>query len=579
MDILKKIRIHVENTPEKPAICCGEQSLTYREVWKYSERLAVWLLSEEKDEVFPIAVYGHKSPWMLVCFLACVKSGRAYCPIDLSIPNQRVEKILECLDSGVVLSTEKMTADSGSKKVISQEKLLKICGKTETKKEAIIEAPENSSISENPMGQEQLATQENLETQEQLAARGNLTIQENIVNQENTETEEYAVCENKSFELDLISQKHWVKGDKTWYIIFTSGSTGVPKGVQISADCLNHYLEWSVTLGTPPSQKQGQVFLNQAPFSFDLSVMDLYTCLAVGGTLYCLEKSVQGDFRLLMESLRASRANVWVSTPSFAEMCLSDPAFQETLLPELELFLFCGETLGNSTVKKLQKRFPRGKIVNTYGPTESTVAVTQVLVTEDLAENSSPLPVGIAKPGTVLEIRDEQGRILQDEEKGEITILGNTVSTGYYRQEALSGKVFFETEHPILGKTRGYRTGDKGYLRDGMLYYCGRMDLQIKLHGYRIELEDIENNLRQLEGVSHAVVLPNIRNDRVKSLTAYVVEKHFPEDVKEEMNRLKRECLLYLPEYMVPKKFVFLEQMPMTNNGKADRKRLKEVYG
>ena len=140
-------------------------------------------------------------------------------------------------------------------------------------------------------------------------------------------------------------------------MIFTSGSTGNPKGVQITSDCLNHYLDWSVGLGNTRDEKEGRIFLNQAPFSFDLSVMDLYTCLACGGTLFPLTKTEQADFSLLLPALANSGASVWVSTPSFADMCLRDPNFDSDLLPQLRLFLFCGETLTNRTAEKLSGRF------------------------------------------------------------------------------------------------------------------------------------------------------------------------------------------------------------------------------
>ena len=175
-------------------------------------------------------------------------------------------------------------------------------------------------------------------------------------------------------------------------IIFTSGSTGTPKGVKITADCLNHFLEWSVGLGGPAEEKQGAVFLNQAPFSFDLSVMD---------------------------SLKDSGAGVWVSTPSFTELCLADPGFEERLLPRLRAFLFCGETLPCATVRWLKSRFPQAVVVNTYGPTESTVAVTEVEITDTMAAGSSPLPVGRARPGTRIEIRNEKGAALPEGEQGE----------------------------------------------------------------------------------------------------------------------------------------------------------------
>lgn len=238
-------------------------------------------------------------------------------------------------------------------------------------------------------------------------------------------------------------------------------------------------------------------------------------------------------------------------------------------MPELQVFLFCGETLGNRTVRKLQERFPKARIVNTYGPTESTVAVTDVLVTPELEQQENPLPVGRAKPGTRIEIWDADGNVLPEGEKGEIIIIGDTVSTGYYKKQELTEQAFF-----VRPEARGYHTGDKGYLKNGMLYYCGRIDLQVKLHGYRIELEDIENNIRRLPGIEHVVVLPNERGGKVTSLTAYVVERQHPQDEKAESSELKNRLLQFLPDYMIPKKFVFLEQMPMTNNGKADRKLL-----
>lgn len=535
MNILQKIRGYAQNLPERAAVRCGTEALTYRELWEYSDVLAAWLKAHAGEEKQPLAVYGHKNPWMLVCFLACVKSGHGYCPIDISVPDARTAMILQALPNGPVLTTEDMRVDAGTKRVLTLEEIRKLAGAG---------------------GKE---TTESVPEAEMAGAKNCVALAE-----EKTK----GSCSNEKKQ--VLVEADWVTGDNTWYIIFTSGSTGTPKGVQISADCLSHYLDWSVGLGTAPEEKEGKVFLNQAPFSFDLSVMDLYTSLVSGGTLYCLEKSVQSDYKKLMESLTQSQANIWVSTPSFAEVCLSEKSFDEKMLPQLRAFLFCGETLGNRTALKLMERFPKAAVINTYGPTESTVAVTDVTVTKEMAETVNPLPVGAAKPGTVIEVRDENGTTLPDGEKGEIIILGDTVSTGYFCQEELTRKAFF-----LENGVRGYHTGDKGYLEHGMLFYCGRIDLQIKLHGYRIELEDIENNIRRLPGIEHVVVLPNERDGKVKSLTAYVVEEPLPENEREETARLKHELLAYVPEYMVPKKFAFLEQMPMTNNGKADRKRLK----
>ena len=503
MDILKRIHQHSLSHPDRPAVISGEYTLTWKDLDLLSGRLAAHLEDLCGSNHAPVAVYGHKNPLMLICFLACVRSGRAYCPIDISVPDNRTQMILDQMDSPVVLATEPLSCDCRTKALLDLDKI------TALLKEDLPVLPEEAAVS----------------------------------------------------------------GDDTYYIIFTSGSTGTPKGVQITADCLNHYLDWSVTLGTSPADKEGRVFLNQAPFSFDLSVMDLYTCLASGGTLFCLPKDVQGDYRQLLSYLERSGAEIWVSTPSFADICLTDASFGSDLLPKLNLFLFCGETLTNKTAEKLQKRFPQALILNTYGPTESTVAVSEVLVTEELNRTVSPLPVGRAKPGTILEIWKEDGSTAPEGAKGEIIILGDTVSTGYYKRPDLTEKAFFTCERNGL-PLRGYHTGDEGYLKEGMLYYGGRIDLQIKLHGYRIEVEDIENNILRLPGVSRTAVVPNIRDGKVKSLAAFTVCQTPVENSFAKSQELKKLLKDYLPDYMIPKKFIFLDELPVTANGKADRKKL-----
>ncbi|HIV13258.1 MAG TPA: D-alanine--poly(phosphoribitol) ligase subunit DltA [Candidatus Pullilachnospira stercoravium] len=530
MNILKQIKDCAKTTPKRIAFRNQNQVLTYEELWTASDRLAAALETACGGNRQPVAVYGHKETFMLVCFLACVKSGRAYCPIDRSVPDIRTEAILKCLDSPVVLTPGKLTAKT-DKEIWDAGRLARLAGGGTRQEEG--DAEESCAVGSGERIPQKTA----------------------------------------------VSGIQPVSGGDTFYIIFTSGSTGTPKGVKITADCLNHFLEWSVGLGGPAEEKQGAVFLNQAPFSFDLSVMDLYTCLACGGTLWCLEKEVQEDYQKLMDSLKDSGAGVWVSTPSFAELCLADPGFEERLLPRLRAFLFCGETLPCATVRRLKSRFPQAVVVNTYGPTESTVAVTEVEITDTMAAGSSPLPVGRARPGTRIEIRNEKGAALPEGEQGEIVILGDTVSTGYLGREDLTAKAFF-----VSGKQgeqiRGYRTGDAGYLQDGMLYYAGRMDLQVKLHGYRIELEDIESNLRKLPGVSHAVVIPRERGGKIRSLTAFVsreqnsMEGENGEQGHEDGAVLRRQLMEFLPSYMIPKKIVVLPRMPLTNNGKADRKAL-----
>jgi len=527
MTILDKVALNASKYPQRIAYQtvtpenlqfggAGSDSISWKELEEYSNRLAAYLGRTLAGKT-PVVVYGHKNPYMPVCFLACVKSGRAYCPVDISVPPNRIELILREVSPELVLATEELSV----------------------KQRDILSLPSIISIIEN--------------------------------------------------EKETVQKESHVSGGDVFYIIFTSGSTGTPKGVQITGDCVDCFVRWAASLGSGSEsrgyrtslyrlhrpedglQREGEIFINQAPFSFDLSVMDLFLSLYTGGTLWALDKRVQGDMKLLLKALELSGAEVWVSTPSFAEVCLSDRKFSDRLMPKMRRFLFCGETLANHTVKRLRAVFPGAQIINTYGPTESTVAVTNIVVTDEINEKYIPLPIGKEKEGTWILIMDESGDILPDGEKGEIVIVGDTVSIGYWNNRGLTKERFGTWK--IEGKEyRLYHTGDKGYRKDGLLFYCGRMDLQIKLHGYRIEIEDIEYNLMKLSGVTQAVVVPVLKEGKARSLTAYMIVDRKPEDAFTAAQEIRCRLRQHLPEYMIPKRIVFTDVLPMTANGKVDRK-------
>ena len=205
MNILRQLSFYAQNHGQDIAVRFQNSYLTYQELDHYSGRLAAYIQNQCGENRAPIVVYGHKNVYMLVCFLAAAKSGRAYCPLDTSVPDNRVEAIVKTAEPSMIFALEDTAAELNG--AVSLEETIAIIKETDVS----------------------------------------------------------------------IGEQYQVKGSDIFYIIFTSGSTGTPKGVQITADNLNHYLEWSVGLGTPIKEKIGKVFLNQAPFSFDLSVMDLYT--------------------------------------------------------------------------------------------------------------------------------------------------------------------------------------------------------------------------------------------------------------------------------------------------------------
>jgi D-alanine--poly(phosphoribitol) ligase subunit 1 len=360
------------------------------------------------------------------------------------------------------------------------------------------------------------------------------------------------------------------KRDDPVYILFTSGSTGEPKGVIVTLGCLEHFVAWM--LEEQKFVPFSETFLNTAPFSFDLSVMDLYCSLATGGTLFSISRDLVENPRMLYRALANSGVTTWVSTPSFAQMCLVEEKFAEAMLPRIRRFLFCGETLAAQTAARLLDRFPRAHVWNTYGPTEATVATTSVRIDHSILEKYSPLPVGRAMPGTDVFVVNGVGESLPANERGEIVIAGPNVSPGYLERPDLTAAVFFQHS----GR-RAYRTGDQGRFYDNLLFFEGRMDSQVKLSGYRIELGDVEANLGALPSVRDAVVTAVMKNGVAQSLAAFVVLNDRTEASHFELTQsLRRQLAERLPVYMLPRKFIFLDALPLTANGKADRARLAQ---
>ena len=468
-----------------------EEELSPAQFWEYSDKLAYYLQERLQENRQPIVVYGHKHPMMIVYFLACVKSGRAFCPVDINTPIDRVKDIIATVQSPVVLTSEEIDLETPLLDVSATKEILR------------------------------------------------------------TTTES-------------IDASYYVKDEDIFYIIFTSGSTGKPKGVSITYYNLNQFLKWYTGYY---NNKGRQVFLGHPPFSFDLSVMSLWPALYMNAPLIQIDRQHLQDFKVLFKTLQESNATIWISTPSFAEMCLVDPSFNQELLPQVDQFVFCGEKLFATTAQKLLDRFPNAEVVNTYGPTESTVMVTWVSITREILEQyPDNLPVGVIKPGTTVTI--EGG------DRGEIIIQGDTVANGYYQNPEMTEKSF------VIPKTgdRSYRTGDLGHFEGDLLFCEGRIDFQIKLHGHRIELEDIDNNLLKNPKVRQAATVPSYAEDgKIKSIISYIVYTDAVESRFATGKLIKQDLAQYVPEYMIPKKIVFLDEMPLNNNGKIDKKKLKEL--
>ena len=342
--------------------------------------------------------------------------------------------------------------------------------------------------------------------------------------------------------------------DPLVYLIFTSGSTGEPKGVQISTEAVQSFVRWMCKdFGFTTEE----VFVNTAILSFDLSVFEVMTFGALGGTLLLNNTEVGSDPKKLMPRIKKYQGSTWVSTPSFS--LIYSRLGEEEQLSSIKTFLFCGEVLPNPLAKALLRNFPTTKVFNTYGPTEATVATTIVEITPELVAKHSALPVGRSKMESQLLI-----------EEGEIVIVGPNVSMGYLNNPELNKMKFVHRNGE-----RAFRTGDLGYLKDGMLFFNGRNDDLVKLHGYRIELNEITSALNDLPYVAHGEAIALRRNGDVKKIVGLI---QMLGELKFDRTEIKKDLERTLPPYMIPSDFKAVDRVPLNQNGKADKKLLQEIY-
>ncbi len=482
--VIDQIKAAVASFPQRLAHVSGERSITYAELWGRASALATHLQQSFEGQKGPVIIRGQKEPEMLVGFIGTVLSGRAYVPMDVTLPEARAEQIVTTAAPITVLSVEAIAAAT--------------------------------------------------EGWQNAAARTELNHQP----------------------------------DDPFYVLFTSGSTGDPKGVIITHECLATFVKWMQT--EHAFERGTEVFLNQAPFTFDLSVMELYSGLTTASTIFSLTKNDIASPREMYARMRDSGATTWVSTPSFAGMCLVEKSFNTTMMPALRRFWFCGEMLPHKTAANLLQRFPEAEVWNTYGPTEATVATTSIKVDADVLAAHDPLPIGVAMPGTAVEVRTPEGQRCPEGERGEIVIIGPNVSPGYLQRPDLTAQVFLSQNG-----VRGYRTGDRGYQIGSNLFFEGRMDFQVKVRGHRIELGDVESHLREVPGVTDVVVLPVERRGVCESLAAFLIMQHREhEDDFAQAQAIRTVLATRVPDYMLPKRLEFLQTFPLTANGKADRRAL-----
>ena len=344
------------------------------------------------------------------------------------------------------------------------------------------------------------------------------------------------------------------------YVIYTSGSTGRPKGVMVEhRNVASFFSAIDHVIGTEPG-----VWLAVTSISFDISVLELLWTLTHGFRV--ILHGDEGMHTIPSEIVRHAVTHLQL-TPSLAHMLATDPQSLASL-GSLKKLLIGGEALPSSLVKSLRP-VVRGEIYNMYGPTETTIWSTAYPI-PNARESRTYIPIGKALSNTQVQVLDSELRPVPVGEVGELFIGGSGVVRGYWQRPELTAQRFLPD--PSSSGGRNYRTGDVvRLLPDGDLEFLGRTDFQVKIRGFRIELGEIEGTLEQHPTVLQAVVIARDHGPGDKRLIAYIVPRK-GESASPALLRAALECKL--PGYMVPSRFVVLDHLPLTANGKIDRNAL-----
>nr|WP_297934137.1 non-ribosomal peptide synthetase [uncultured Lachnoclostridium sp.] len=363
--------------------------------------------------------------------------------------------------------------------------------------------------------------------------------------------------------LETIAEQSY-QGERLAYTIFTSGSTGKPKGAMVEHAGMTNHITAKVN---DLNMSNDTVIVFNASSCFDISVWQMFAALTVGGTVIIFSEEDNQNTDVFLHKIVEEEVTVLEVVPAYLRLILEAAEVKKLKLDKLKYLLVTGDVVSVGLVNRWLDTFPQIPIVNAYGPTEASDDITHCILSEKLETLS--VPIGKTLQNLYIYVVDDENKLCPIGVRGEILVSGIGVGRGYMNLPEQTKKVF-GNDFFIPERGRLYRSGDNGYwLEDGTLMIVGRKDYQVKLHGFRIELNEITSVIESLEEVKEAVTVV-VEQDGNKYLCSYYSSEH---EIKEKIEDWVSKKL---PYYMIPSVFVHMEELPHNDNGKVDRKKLKK---
>jgi len=508
-----------EKNPDNIYVWDSKNSFSYHEANIQSNRLANFLIDMGVKRHDRVAIVLPRSAQSLVALHGVLKAGAIYVAVNPKTPVERIAFILNDCDCKVLITNNALATQTLT--ALTHKKVI------------LTEAPQ-----------------------------GEMNLPSDCISFSCTSADFKSSCpENKNIDLDLA------------YILYTSGSTGQPKGVMISHRNVLDYAMWASSyFQIKPTDRIG----NTSGVYFDLSVFDIYAGIFSGAATYIISDSALLFPKTLVEQIDKERLTILNAVPSLYNYVAKMGVLKKDSCHNLSKLIFCGEVMPTQTIIDWMNVFPEKTYVNLYGPTETTCESMYYHIAAKPSDASVPIPIGKACANTEVFTLKEDLSLASIDEVGELCIRGSSNGAGYWKNPELTEKNFIRSPLNPYFFERVYRTGDLAVLKsDGNYHFVGRKDSQIKYMGYRIELGDIESALSTLECVIESVVI--CVNDEISNSQKLVGFLNLKEPVSSsEIGRMLRQKL---PDYMVPKEFIFLDAIPKNANGKVDRLAVQKNYG